>query len=59
MAARLGSPLIVGVGDGEHFLASDASPLAGPTRQDCLPGRPRVGRVNGRYVRVIHRDQGQ
>ena len=31
IAARLGSPLVLGVGDGEHFVASDASPLAGYT----------------------------
>ena len=36
IAARLGSPLVVGVGDGEHFVASDASPLAGRHRQDRL-----------------------
>src|SRR5262249_4376910 len=31
IAARLGSPLVVGIGRGEHFLASDASPLIGHT----------------------------
>ena len=30
-AASLGSPLVIGIGDGEHFLASDASPLVGYT----------------------------
>ena len=33
VGARRGSPLIVGVGQGEHFLASDASALAAYTRQ--------------------------
>lgn len=33
IASRKGSPLVVGIGNGEYFLASDASPLAGFTSQ--------------------------
>tara|TARA_B100000929_G_scaffold147359_1_gene116767 strand:+ start:1161 stop:2999 length:1839 start_codon:yes stop_codon:yes gene_type:complete len=32
IAARLGSPLVLGVGEGEYFIASDASPLVEYTR---------------------------
>ncbi len=33
IAARKGSPLVIGVGDGEHFLASDASPIIEYTKK--------------------------
>jgi glucosamine--fructose-6-phosphate aminotransferase (isomerizing) len=33
VAARRGSPLLVGVGEGEHFIASDASAVVAHTRQ--------------------------
>jgi glutamine---fructose-6-phosphate transaminase (isomerizing) len=33
VGARLGSPLVVGIGQGEHFLASDPSALAGNTEK--------------------------
>lgn len=33
IAARKGSPLIIGVGDGEYFLGSDAAPIVEHTRQ--------------------------
>ena len=32
IAARLGSPLVLGIGKGEYFLASDASPIVEHTR---------------------------
>jgi glucosamine--fructose-6-phosphate aminotransferase (isomerizing) len=33
IAARKGSPLILGIGDGEYFIGSDAAPLVEHTRQ--------------------------
>ena len=32
IAAKLGSPLVIGIGDNEYFLASDASPIIDHTR---------------------------
>ncbi len=33
IAARKGSPLVIGIGKGEHFLASDASPMMEYTKE--------------------------
>jgi glucosamine--fructose-6-phosphate aminotransferase (isomerizing) len=33
LAARKGSPLVIGIGKGEHFLASDASPIVEYTKE--------------------------
>lgn len=33
IAARKGSPLVIGIGQGEHFLGSDASPMLGYTKE--------------------------
>src|SRR5262249_53181193 len=58
IAARLGSPLVVGVGDGEHFIASDASPLVGHTQRIVYLADHEIAVVTAVSLRVIHRDQG-
>jgi len=59
VAARLGSPLVVGVGDGEHFIASDSSPLAGHADRIVYLADHEVAVVTADTLRVIHRDAGR
>ena len=49
IAARLGSPLVVGIGKNEHYLASDASPLVGHTDE--------VVYLNDHEIAVITADE--
>jgi glucosamine--fructose-6-phosphate aminotransferase (isomerizing) len=56
--ARLGSPLVVGIGDGEHFVASDASPLVGYTDRIVYLADHQVAVVTSDKLQVSHRDQG-
>ena len=59
IAARLGSPLVVGVGAGEHFVASDASPLVGYTDKIVYLTDHQVALVTADSLRVAHRDRGR
>ncbi len=59
VAARLGSPLIIGVGDEEHYVASDCSPLAGYTDRIVYLADHEVAAISTGSLRVVHRDQGQ
>jgi glucosamine--fructose-6-phosphate aminotransferase (isomerizing) len=58
IAARRGSPLIVGVGSGEHFIASDASPLVGYTDKIVYLSDNELALVTADSLRVVHRDDG-
>jgi glucosamine--fructose-6-phosphate aminotransferase (isomerizing) len=57
-AARLGSPLVIGVGEGEHFLASDAQPLIGYTDRIVYLADHQVAVLTSDSLQVSHRDSG-
>jgi len=56
IAARKGSPMVVGIGDGEFFIASDAAPIVEYTRQVVYPGDEEVISISladGLKIRTI------
>jgi glucosamine--fructose-6-phosphate aminotransferase (isomerizing) len=58
VAARLGSPLVIGIGEDEHFIASDGSPLVGHTDRIVYLADHELAVVTRHALRVIHRDNG-
>jgi glutamine---fructose-6-phosphate transaminase (isomerizing) len=58
VGARRGSPLIVGVGEGEHFIASDSSALVAYTRQVVYLNDYDVVTVTAEHFNMAHTATG-
>lgn len=59
VAARCGSPLVVGVGKGEQFVASDTSPLVGFTERIIYLADHQLAVIRPDNIQVLHRDHGR
>lgn len=58
IAARSGSPLVIGVGEDEYFLASDASPLIGYTKDVVYLADNEVAVLTPAGMKIAHRTTG-
>ncbi len=59
IAARAGSPLVIGIGQGEYFVASDASPLVGNTEEVVYLADHEMAILTPHKMDLVHRDTGQ
>ena len=52
IAARLGSPLVIGVAEGEYFIASDVTPMLAYTKQVTFLDDGEVAEISRENVRI-------
>jgi glucosamine--fructose-6-phosphate aminotransferase (isomerizing) len=59
VGARLGSPLVLGIGPGEHFLASDPAALLGQTREVVYLQDHQLCRISAGEWHIFDRQQAR
>jgi glutamine---fructose-6-phosphate transaminase (isomerizing) len=59
IGARCGSPLVIGVGKNEQYVASDTSPLVGFTERIIYLADHQIAVLRPDNIQVLHRDQGR
>lgn len=56
IAARKGSPLVIGIGEGEYFLASDATPIVEYTKNVVYLDDYEIAVVNSAGLKIVNLD---
>lgn len=54
VAARLGSPLVIGIGEGEHYVASDASPMLAYTKKVIFLNDGEMAEITSDSVTIMN-----
>ncbi len=57
IAARKGSPLVIGIGEGEYFLASDATPIVEYTKDVVYLDDYEIAVVNAQGLKIVNLDK--
>ncbi|KKR50173.1 MAG: Glucosamine/fructose-6-phosphate aminotransferase, isomerizing [Candidatus Curtissbacteria bacterium GW2011_GWA1_40_16] len=59
VAAKNGSPLVLGIGNGENFIASDAAALLPHTKRVIFVKDGQMARINGQKMELFDLNSGQ
>ena len=54
VAARFGSPIVIGIGEGEHYVASDATPMLAHTKRVVFLDDGEIAEVNPNSVKIVN-----